>query len=120
MLASSPSSEAQEGSSPFATSDSLGSDDLLNLSADSITQSQLFSSSVRWSACHERASGLTECCPGLWMREKSNQARNRDQHACQQFRFWDVQKYVRFCGCSGSLSCFEFLPRCASILPDLR
>jgi|SRR5882724_4098896 len=30
------------------------------------------------------------------MREKLNQARYRDQHACWKFIFWDVQKYMRF------------------------
>src|SRR5882724_4342112 len=42
------------------------------------------------------ASALAKCCPGLWMREKSNLDRKRDQCACRQFRFWDVWKYGRF------------------------
>jgi len=34
-----------------------------------------------------RVSGLAECFLGLWMSERSNLDRKRDQHACQQFRF---------------------------------
>jgi len=93
MLASSPSSVAWEGKSAFTTSDSLSSDIFLNLSADSITQSWFSSSLVRWSAHHERASSLAQCHHGLLM---SNPARNKDQCAFWQLRFWDVQKYVRF------------------------
>jgi len=50
-------------------------EDSSSLLAGSITWSWLSSSPIRWSVQHERASGLAECYPGLWMRDKSNLAK---------------------------------------------